>query len=359
MTALVDDVIRNSHPLGNEKLSLYLRGGAGDVFLYSLVGQRFGSALLEPMSERSDLLCRGWALTNVPDPGNGVNTSPCVAIAGRASGFDNSAGADEITENHIGRLVYAVDDNTLALTNGDTGGGPTRSPAGYFQGFETMAGVTTLVIEVPDPFEEAVSILQGVGGGDEVAGQDSLTRAARGVVLANQANLAAFTVASSDGITYVEDDIVLLVAQTTESQDGPYVVGTVAGGTAPLTRPTWWAAASVQPAGVQFLINAGTVFGGSVWYATLAGDITVGTSAPDFFPRVHKGTTAALAGTPGTITTTGLWIRSSAEVVYSRKTTGGTPGHLSIAVTAGEGDGQVVFTSTANETSTIAYAIHN
>ncbi len=125
-------------------------------------------------------------------------------------------------------------------------------------------------------------------------------RAARGVVFSNIADLAAFTVtgdAYDDGLTYVAGDVVLLVNQTTTTQDGPYVVGTVASTTAPLTRPSWWAAASVQPAGVVFEIAAGTAFGRSTWKATLVTAITVGTSSPAFYPRTYKQTVTLASGT--------------------------------------------------------------
>lgn len=126
-------------------------------------------------------------------------------------------------------------------------------------------------------------------------------RAARGVVVANVANLAAFTVADSggvnDGLTFVEGDVVLLVNQTTASQDGPYTVGVVGGGTAALTRPSWWAAASVQPASVVFEINAGTYYALSSWKATVAGSVTVGTTSPAFYPRVFRRTITLAAGT--------------------------------------------------------------
>ena len=41
--------------------------------------------------------------------------------------FENSAAADEITKADIGKLCYAVDDQTVAKTDGGT----TRSPAGF------------------------------------------------------------------------------------------------------------------------------------------------------------------------------------------------------------------------------------
>ena len=61
----------------------------------------------------------------------------------------------------------------------------------------------------------------------------------RGASTANVANLASFTVAN-DGITLVAGDRVLLKNQSTVAQNGIYVVGTVGGGTAALTRATDW-----------------------------------------------------------------------------------------------------------------------
>ena len=44
--------------------------------------------------------------------------------------FDNSADDDEITTAEIGDTCYIVDDETVAKTDGDSGGGATRSAAG-------------------------------------------------------------------------------------------------------------------------------------------------------------------------------------------------------------------------------------
>jgi hypothetical protein len=361
VTALARNTVRKGHPLTYEQRALYQRLSTGVIYHHALVAQRFGSDLCEPVTERADLVIRGVALAKYENPSTST-ANKVQMIAGRFAGFDNSAGDDAITANDYGRLVYAVDTNTLARTNGDTGGGPTRSPAGFFGGFDTFGGVQTLTLIIPDNFETAVSILQELGaGGDASPSQESILHTARGVVLSNVADLAAFTVSGSgrDGVTYVEGNIVLLAAQTTGSQSGPYVVGEVAAGAAPLTRPAWWAASSIQAQSSEFNINAGTVFGGSKWFATVAGAITVGTTAPAFYPRVQRGVSSAMAGTPGAVTITSLWLRSGGEIIYSRKTTGGTPGHLSRVDTAGAGDGQTVITSTGNETSTISYAVVN
>lgn len=70
----------------------------------------------------------------------------------------NSAAADAITAADIGKPCYAVDDQTVAKTNGLTAGLATRSPAGVIVGVEAT-GVQVL-------FNEA--ILRAVLAGDRI-----------------------------------------------------------------------------------------------------------------------------------------------------------------------------------------------
>jgi hypothetical protein len=344
--ALAGEGVILHNPLVYEQRALCVRGGTGTVYRHALMGQRIGSDLLERMSARPDLICRGIALDTIEDPGDGINTTGLAVHAGRIVGLQNSEGADEIEAGHYGQLVYAVDDNTVALTDG----GGTRSPAGYFQGFEDFAGTEAIAIEVPDNFEVAVLRLQGFS---------ATQRTARGVVTSDVADLAAFTVAGNDGLTYAAGQLVLLVNQTDAEEDGPYIVGAVATGAAPLTRPSWWATESVQAPGVEFKINEGTAWKGTVWYAALAGAVTVGTSEPDFYPRRHSVTTSAMVG--GTISVSTMWLRTGGTVNHSRTTLGGTAGHIAIStLTPGDGDGVVTLTSSSGtETSTNTITVHN
>jgi len=191
--------------------------------------------------------------------------------------------------------------------------------------------------------------------------QAGAVRTVRGVVTANVADLAAFTVAGNDGLTYAAGQRVLLAAQTTATQDGIYVVGAVGGGTAPLTRAADMAAASVQPAGMEVAVNEGTLFGNTKWFATLAGANTVATSAPAFYPRKYVRVTTAMSGTPGIKALTAEWILSTSKSsVTLTVITPGTQGFLSRGtLTAGAGDGAFTVTSTANETSTLSIVIEN
>jgi hypothetical protein len=143
------------------------------------------------------------------------------------------------------------------------------------------------------------SALSGLQAGTSIPLQVGVTRAARGVVYSNVADLSAFTVASDDGLTYVASNRVLLTMQTTVAQNGIYVVGTVNTGTAPLTRATDMPAAAVMPNGLVVEISEGATYKGSSWKAmsTQAGGWTVGTHNPVFYPRTFKKTVTLAAGT--------------------------------------------------------------
>lgn len=143
----------------------------------------------------------------------------------------------------------------------------------------------------------------------------------RGVCLVNVANLAAFTV-SQNGITYAAGDVVLLTNQTTAAQNGPYVVGTVSG-TAPLTRPTWWAAAKVIPQGTVFEVGPeGTLLAGSSWKCTCAKGAVVDTDDPAVYPRKVGGTVTLVAGVATLGAAHGLFLLSTtkSQVTLTRNT---------------------------------------
>ena len=127
---------------------------------------------------------------------------------------------------------------------------------------------------------------------------------ARAVVTANT-NLASFvgvtggSSATSDGVTSVAGDVVLCTAQTTAAQNGPYVVGTIAAGAAPLTRPQWYPSNSTQSGGFSVYIGGeGTVFKNTTWKAMLAAkNYVVDTTDPRFYPQSVSGSTTLSNGT--------------------------------------------------------------
>ena len=69
-----------------------------------------------------------------------------------------------------------------------------------------------------------------------------------------------------------------------------------------------------------------------------------------------SGTTAAMSGTPGAVTVSNSAVTSTSQIIFSRKTTNGTPGQVSITA---QSSGSFTLTSTGNETSTFNYLIIN
>jgi len=156
--------------------------------------------------------------------------------------------------------------------------------------------------------------------------QTSTSGYVRGVVFANVADLTAFTDAGNDGLTYVAGERVLLTNQTTAAQNGIYVVGTVATGTAPLTRAADMAAAASIANGRVVHVSEGTLFAGSSWKAMCTGAKVVATDDPLFYPQNCRGTLTLASGTKTLGATEGLFLfsttRSSVQGTWN--TAGGT-----------------------------------
>jgi hypothetical protein len=124
----------------------------------------------------------------------------------------------------------------------------------------------------------------------------------------NVANLAAFTVAGNDGVTNVAGDVVFLYAQTDPTENGPWVVGGVSAGAAPLTRPVWWASGATIGADTEVAIASGAVFGTTTWQNYTAAAIVVDSDDPNVAPQ-YVAQRAVLA--LGTVAITNVPILSS------------------------------------------------
>ena len=199
--------------------------------------------------------------------------------------YQNGSGADALTAAHVGRIVYASDDNTVNLTDG----AGLRPAAGKFYGLDGTQAKVGLgepsLWDLPDDVVGPTNTVKQVR--------------ARNVINGNVAALGAYVVAANtalnDNVLAVAGDIVLLVAQTAPAENGLYLVGTIAG-TAPLTR------LAPMPLGYVFLkdefeiaIGEGDVFAHTQWFNSAAG--TVGTNTPAFMPESVTITQALVAGT--------------------------------------------------------------
>lgn len=122
----------------------------------------------------------------------------------------------------------------------------------------------------------------GIGGIHEV----------RVVSATNLASLSA-PGASIDSVSLNAGDLVLLPAQTTQSQNGPWVWN---GASSAMTRPTWWTTGTTQTEGQYFLVIEGTANGETKWWMTNTASITVDTTAVTFTKDVSGGTYTAGTG---------------------------------------------------------------
>ncbi len=253
--------------------------------------------------------------------------------------FDNSVGAgDAVTAAYNESVLYAVNNNTVSISSN----GGTRPACGICEGINAV--------------NSKVMVRVGVGSLYSQLDYTAPRYIARGAVTTNH-SLSAFTVATNtDGITYVAGDIVLLTGQTSALQNGPYVVGTVAT-TAPLTRPSWFAAAAAIQQGLVIECGGeGTVYGGSEWKAMCGKAQVVDTNDPLFTPRIIKGSAAASSGT---LTVTGLTIRTNAVGLAMDFTTPANNAALVVTLTSGASSAGSMAITNGTTTDVMKYVITN
>lgn len=120
-----------------------------------------------------------------------------------------------------------------------------------------------------------------------------------------------------------------------------------------LTATTSLGATTTVTGGTGVTATTGniTATNGNVVLSTAGNKLVIATGA-----NASVGTSAAMSGTPGAVTVATTACSATAKIFYSRATTGGTPGNVSI--TAQDGTG-FTLTSTGNETSTFNWWIIN
>lgn len=92
------------------------------------------------------------------------------------------------------------------------------------------------------------------------------------------ANVTLSGLQTIDGVSGVANNRVLLTAQSSGSQNGPWLMQSGS-----WTRPADWSAASTQAVGGYFIIEPdGTTYKNTKWFCTNSNDITVDTTAATF-----------------------------------------------------------------------------
>lgn len=235
-------------------------------------------ALAHPTNVRCWGICAQHTDNSTATPQSGANGTAGSCMVPLYAGVSLLKGDSTVTLVDMGSYVYLQSDSgTTAPTVQDTDGGGSLPLVGYVAPYVRSSTAS------PDP--SAIPVAIGMARPDvanpELPGGSSSAYRMTGVVTSNVGTLSSFTVASTD-LTFVAGDQVLLVNQTTASQNGPYVVGTVTTGTAPLTRPDWWAAGTVHVQPEVFYVNKGTQGANSRWMITTSGSITVDTTSVTF-----------------------------------------------------------------------------
>lgn len=173
-------------------------------------------------------------------------------------------------------------------------------------------------------------------------------------VIASNVNTANISV-SVDGQTLVAGQYVLCAAQTTAADNGLYCVGTVTAGYAPLTRAPDLQSGWVVPSPQIVEVESGTLYGGTTWKSSATGNLTIGTTSVNFYPRVIRGTGAFASNT---LNVTSQFVQTGASAVASMTNT--VNAIQCAAPVAGAGSGYCVFTTAAaGGTGAFAYKIQN
>lgn len=158
-------------------------------------------------------------------------------------------------------VAFATDvDNAIAVIPA----GASVSQAALLEGLcrSALSNVYTLAIAPSLVSQIAAAYTLGAASLQADPSVAQTWHTALNVCTAAVADLNAFTVAGNDGIDNVAGDVVILAGAT--GYHGPYVVGTVTGGIAPLTRPSWFSGpltSGMQPTVVQ----QGSLYGATLW----------------------------------------------------------------------------------------------
>lgn len=191
----------------------------------------------------------------------------------------------------------------------------------------------------------AINSITGDSGGAELpsSGNFNLLGTANQITVTGSAATETFSLSAT------------LVAPGSVTATTSLAAGTTVTGGTGVTATTGnvTATAGAVNAGTSITATLGdiTATNGNLSLATAGNKIIIATGA-----NASVGTSSAMSGTPGAVTVATTASSATAKIFYSRETTGGTPGEVSI--TAQDGTG-FTLTSTANETSTFNWWIIN
>lgn len=175
------------------------------------------------------------------------------------------------------------------------------------------------------------------------------------------------TLTAGTGLTVTTGNAVVSAGNITATLGNiAATAGSVSAGTTVTAGTTMTAGTGITSTTGNIVATAGAVNAGTSMTATLGnitatnGNLVMGTAGNKIIvptgSNASAGVSGNMSGTPGAVTVATTACSSTAIVFFSRKTTGGTPGQVSI--TAQDGTG-FTLTSTGNETSTFNWWIIN
>lgn len=127
-----------------------------------------------------------------------------------------------------------------------------------------------------------------------------------------------------------------------------------------LTTTTSLTATTTVTAGTGITATTGAITATSGNLVATNGNLVLGTAGNKLSittgSNASVGVSGNMSGTPGAVTVSTSACTASSVILFSRATTGGTPGQVSITAQSGSG---FTLTSTGNETSTFNYLIIN
>lgn len=250
--------------------------------------------------------------------------------------FNNSAGADALAAANREQLVFAADDNTVALTDG----GGTRPAAGVMKDIRTD-GQIAVQLGAPSLYQINPELVLGTQ--NRVRAVVTAALAAYTYVAGVITENANGALPSMDGVALAVGDLLFLPAGIAAAlaDAGVYQVTSLgsAGSVFVLTRVDWMPHAAVLKGGMEFRVGGeGTTFKNTTWRAMLAADtFTVGTTDAKWFPLSVNLSPVLVAGTV-TIATVPIF-SSNSQIVIQRKVANTTAATVMYAPTNAGADG--------------------
>lgn len=160
--------------------------------------------------------------------------------------------------------------------------------------------------------------------------------------------------ASFDGVTASVGDRLFLIAQTTASQNGPWVFQ---GSGSALTRPSDWASASVQPEGAYWISDPdGTTYKNTKFFTANTSNITVDTTSVTFTQDM-SGTTytgqngVSISGSTVSLnyaTNGGLGLSGNSAIVVPDATRGMQTSASGVGITDASTGGMLAISNASN-----------